>query len=90
MTETAHPDWTQDTCKSCDAQVIWAETTQGNRMPVNVAYDTTDGNLVLVHRGPGMPPLARVLSMAQRFGRTTLRTSHFATCQQAKRWRRRT
>jgi hypothetical protein len=77
--------WVTTLCGSCQAEVIWATTTRGKAMPVDAATDP-DGNLVLEPRVDG-PPLARVLSVARRFGRKDLRTSHFVACPQADQWR---
>jgi hypothetical protein len=73
------------TCRSCPAPIIWAETENGKRMPVN-AEPATGGNVRLRER-PGQTPLAVVLKTAETFGKTGLRTSHFVTCEQASEWR---
>lgn len=75
-----------DQCGSCGAEVIWCTTTRANLMPVN-REPAPDGTITIEDCG-GMTPLAKVLTVAQRFGRTNLRTSHFATCPDAKSWRR--
>lgn len=78
---------TQDRCRSCQAPVIWAVTERGKDMPVN-AEPSVDGTIQLVEQA-GRPPLARVLKVADRFGKTDLRRSHFADCPNAPKWRRR-
>lgn len=80
-------DYPTEPCRSCGAPVIWAVTLGARSMPVN-AEPVSDGNVALEERA-GMVPLARVLSVTARFGRTDLRTSHLATCKQAKLWRTR-
>lgn len=80
-------DFTLDSCSSCHKPIIWAVTTRAKAMPIN-AEPETDGNIALDFR-PGMDPLARVLNTTQQFGRKNLRKSHFATCPQADKWRKR-
>lgn len=80
---------TVDHCKSCNALIIWAQTTKGKAMPVDAVPDPDCGNVVLTPRD-GRSPLATV------YGKTSpppagalLRTAHFATCRQAAQHRRR-
>lgn len=80
------PDLEIDKCASCSAPVIWATTERLRSMPVD-AEPSKDGNVQLVDRNAG-PPLARVLKVAEQFGKTNLRTSHLATCPQAAKWRK--
>ncbi len=80
-------EFVRDKCGSCQAEIIWAVTTRGKDMPVN-ADPAPGGNVALDYR-PGQDPLARVLTTTQQFGRNNLRLSHFATCPQAPRWRKR-
>jgi len=77
-----------DECRSCQAKVIWAVTTRARPMPVD-AEPVPDGNIRLEHRGEGTTPLARVLTTTQRFGLTSLRKSHFASCRDSDTWRQR-
>lgn len=79
--------YTIEECRSCSAPIIWAITTKATKMPVD-AHPSPDGNIAVEQR-PGMMPLARVLNTTQRFGRSNLHTSHFASCQQADSWRKR-
>lgn len=75
-------------CRSCGQDVIWAVTTRGRDMPVDVA--PARGGNVKLRDVPGQKPIAEVLSPAKQFGlQGRLRTSHLATCRQADRWRRR-
>lgn len=74
-------------CDSCSATIVWALTTSGKRMPLDVP-STPDGNLWAWREGNGAwhvssawpteppePPTSRV---------TIVRvTSHFATCPNA-------
>lgn len=64
-------------CRSCGAEIIWAVTENGRKMPVD-AQPTTSGNLILE---PGNPPLARYV--APWAGQ---HVSHFATCPGARKW----
>lgn len=78
-------DYITEPCRSCGAPVIWAETERGRSMPVD-AQRSRKGNIALRLRAD-VRPLARVLRPDQCFGRIDLRTSHFATCEHADRWR---
>nr|MDT0658065.1 hypothetical protein [Micromonospora sp. DSM 115978] len=75
-------------CRSCAAPIIWASSeTTLKPMPVN-AEPSKDGTVQLIKRD-GEAPIARVLKVAQRFGRKDLRLSHFADCPDAPQWRAR-
>lgn len=70
------------TCRSCGAQIIWAQTASGRKMPVD-AEAVLGGNLSLVDV-PGEAPLATVIeASADVFARRP----HFATCPDAASWR---
>jgi hypothetical protein len=80
-------------CRSCGALVVWTETSKGRRMPVD-AEPAENGNLRLVER-EGEVPLAvndteetTALFATGASGDDRRYVSHFATCQQAKQWRR--
>jgi hypothetical protein len=76
-------------CRSCKAPIIWAETTEGKRMPVD-AEPSEPGNIKLVDRGPRRLPIAVILdATALRSTTEVLRLSHFATCPEGRNWRRR-
>ena len=70
-------------CKSCDAPIEWCESaTTGKAIPLD-REPALAGNLVIVH--------GKALSYTDedaRLGRAR-RTSHFATCPDAQRWRAR-
>lgn len=77
-------------CRSCGAPIIWATSTEtGKRMPVDEAPDPERGNVLLVsgNDGPETVVLTRA-AIAARPNRNRLHTSHFATCSDAKGWRR--
>ena len=76
-----------DTCRSCNAPIIWAVTERGRDMPVN-AEPSPDGSIQLLEH-ESSTPLARVLKVADRFGKTNLHRSHFADCPDAPKWRTR-
>lgn len=82
------PLWKVDTCSSCFQPIIWAVTVNAKNMPVDAEPPLSGGNVALEPRGAGMPPLAKVLTVTQQFGRANLRTSHFSRCPQGDRWRR--
>jgi len=73
-------------CKSCPAQVIWAETERGKAQLVD-AQPVQGGNIRLTAR-EGRPPLSQVVPADRAFGRTDLRLAHFVTCPQAAAHRR--
>jgi hypothetical protein len=76
-------------CGSCGAPMIWAETVNGRRMPVD-PEPTSDGNVLLTDRTHLLrQPLATVLKAAKCFGRRDLRKSHFVTCPHSTMWRSR-
>lgn len=89
MDLTASPFPVGPWCESprCNEPVVWA-TTGRARMLVNAATHP-DGNIVLRDNG-GSDPHAQVLTVAQRATKAagTLHLSHFATCPDARRYRR--
>jgi len=70
-------------CRSCGAEIIWAETVNGKKIPLD-AQPRLDGALALSPRGTvvtiGPDPCPGYDD--QRF------VSHFATCKDAPKWRR--
>lgn len=78
------------TCRSCDAEVIWARSSStGHLMPVDA--QPVDGGNVLLSTGPGVRIATVVGKKAQPnlFGDDGPRyTSHFATCPNADTHRR--
>lgn len=78
-----------ETCRSCDAPVVWCTTDRGDRMPVD-ADPVPHGNIA-VTPGPRRS-VATVLDgeevVAARARGARLHLSHFATCPAAKEWRR--
>lgn len=71
-----------EACRSCGASIFWMPTTKGKRMPLD-AQPVADG-LVWLHGG-----VAHVGDQPAAMGVTERFTSHFATCPQAGRWRKR-
>lgn len=63
-------------CRSCGVEVVWVVTEAGKKMPVD-AKPTEKGNLLLENG------VARYVEA----GKGT-HVSHFATCAQAKGWRK--
>jgi hypothetical protein len=81
------------TCGSCPAPILWAETTAGERMPVD-EQPSNSGN-VLLHLSDDTPRpklLAGVLTRGQAAGardrQERLYRSHFASCPNASGHRR--
>lgn len=83
-------------CNSCQAPIVWADTGNGKRMPVN-PQPSSVGNVVLFvgYDADGTPRLScntlrhTQLSGARASGQT-LRTAHFRDCPDANRHRKRT
>jgi hypothetical protein len=67
-------------CKSCGAHVVWAKTASGKSMPVD-ATPNDAGNLVL--DGDRVQVVKSIADDRPRH------TSHFVTCPQSDRWRKR-
>lgn len=74
-------------CRSCQAEIVWAETERGKRMPVDAAPNPRNGSIVLRERA-GEAPLAIAGVPDEAFPGEPRYTSHFATCPEAARWRR--
>jgi len=72
-------------CRSCGADVIWVVTTNGKRMPVD-AKPSDIGNLTLHPVEDEGPPVA--MYHTTRLSGTSYYISHFATCPQSKRWKK--
>lgn len=76
-------------CRSCSAEIFWAQTVKGKRIPVDAA-PAEDGNVELIGRDldSGLPlaavhpPGQDIVMAAERF------RSHFATCPNAAAHRR--
>ena len=79
-------------CRSCGAPIIWARTLNGKAMPLD-AEPSSAGNITLHDTGDPQAPQARVLAGADLFdarsAETTLYLSHYASCPDSEKWRRR-
>lgn len=76
-------------CSSCNGRIVWALTSTGRRMPVDLA-PVEGGNVLLVEQAGGLPPRAEVLGKADRPAEGVLTyLSHFSTCPEAGAHRRR-
>lgn len=73
------------TCRSCSAEIIWCETSNGKAMPVDFEPDP-NGNVELVQRTAHWP-LAIVHPQPPMVA-ADLHQSHFATCAHANAHRR--
>jgi hypothetical protein len=85
--QPSEPQLAVEKCSSCSADIIWAVTINAKAMPVD-AVPVAGANVAIEYR-PGMTPLARVLTVAQQFGRKNLHLPHHASCPDAAKWRRR-
>ncbi len=82
-------------CRSCRAPIVWAETTQGRRIPLDAEdmggwkapTPAPDGNVMAT--GSRLDPkfgsvmIVQILGPGQAPAGETLYRSHFATCPQA-------
>lgn len=76
-------------CRSCDAPIIWAATSRGKAMPVDVE-PTAGGNVELTPHAVRPDELvAKVIPPHLAFGRQNLHMPHHATCPHGKEWKRR-
>lgn len=74
-------------CKKCGAEILWAETKRGKRMPVD-AEPTPGGNVELHEfRGELLAHVHNARSIAAARQRAELHTSHFQTCTHAETFR---
>lgn len=88
MTETegrVYP-WRVDTCRSCQAPIIWAITERARHIPIDADPAADGGTIQLVYRGPSQEPLANILKV-NKLGVQNLRVAHFASCPNADRYR---
>jgi len=78
-----------DTCKSCNAPIVWAITPKGKRAPID-AEPSDKGNIRI--QTDAAAPIAHYLSeielAAARASGERLHLSHFVTCPQAAQHRR--
>lgn len=70
-------------CRSCGAEIIWAETVNGKRIPLD-AEPNSEGTFDLSEPIPGCTPEATYTKK----GTAPELMSHFATCPEAASWRR--
>jgi hypothetical protein len=96
--ETRFRDQVGQHCRSpkCDALVVWCDVSGGNKQmmvnaePLSYTPGADFGNVRLVDVGGALRPLAIVLKPRDLFGRQgTLHHSHFVTCPDAARFRKR-
>jgi hypothetical protein len=72
-------DFKYSTCRRCRRFIIWAVSNRG--APVILDRDPApDGTVALMDRDWHASPLAKVLSVAERFGRSDLRVIHTIAC----------
>lgn len=73
-------------CRSCNAPIFWAESVKGKIMPMN-SDPAADGTFRLVDRA-GENPLAVFVRQSDRDAGLRLYACHYATCPDAKVWRK--
>jgi hypothetical protein len=88
--EAPEPVWTIESCRSCRRAIIWAKNVVSGRLAPIDAAPSAAGNVHLTSRQGipsyavlGPPAIAAMSSTVQ----ARLRTSHFASCPDANRWR---
>lgn len=70
-------------CRSCGAAIVWAKTTNGKAMPVDL-MPTDDGNIVLLDDGNERgEQTALVVKSGEEHPSVERHKSHFATCPKA-------
>jgi len=78
-------------CKACQAPIVWATTSNGDKVPVDVeSVDASTGsaNIKLTPRGDGRPPRAeRVRDQSRFFGASRGWRDHMTTCPYAEHYR---
>ncbi len=74
------------TCRSCGAEILWAWTTKGKKLPLD-AEPSPAGIIRLVGTTAYVLSAADVTTM--RAADQALWTSHFVTCSDAGAWRNR-
>jgi hypothetical protein len=76
-------------CRSCGAEIVWARTVNGKTIPIDVD-PVEDGNIELQDGAGAMPVAVYVKKDDGQLGllASDRYVSHFATCPQAKEWRR--
>ena len=78
------------TCRSCGAEVLWAETTGGKRIPLDPEPVAAGALLVVKRRmSPSgeLVPLVRPVRRGEAPASPRYQT-HFASCPDADRWRK--
>jgi hypothetical protein len=76
-------------CRSCGAEIVWARTEKGKRAPIDAAIDDKGTIVLRAPREGERDPLAIFGVPPDVFAGEPRHTSHFATCPDADRWRRR-
>jgi hypothetical protein len=82
------------TCRSCGAPILWVKTEAGKAIPLD-PDPIEGGNIIISVQGRGVEVAHVETEIEKRArlacpipaGRTAF-ISHFATCPQAKKWRR--
>lgn len=77
-------------CRSCGASIAWVVTAaKGNRMPLD-PQPVDDGNVWVIEQPEHFPPVVGVaLQHSDIPVGTETYVSHFVTCKDANKWRKR-
>ena len=73
-------------CRSCRAEITWANTVAGKLMPLD-ADPTSDGNVILSVTSPVVATVLGPLELELLDGDVPRFTPHFVTCPEADTWR---
>lgn len=68
-------------CKSCDAEIFWCQTSLGKWMPIDWK-PMSDGNIIILDGRAIVCTNKEIMPTQPRY------TSHFATCRDADKHRR--
>lgn len=74
-------------CRSCGAELLWAFTATGSRMPLN-AEPSDAGNVVLSVGPTGQREATVIVEGDPRGDSQALYIPHHAVCPDGKKWRR--
>ena len=73
-------------CRSCGAEIRWAVTDNGKRIPLD-AEPRDDGNVHIYNRVAYVLDVNGAAIVEHRRSGDSLYVSHFATCKDAPKWR---
>lgn len=75
------------TCRACPAAIRWVTTSAGRKMPIDAEPDEHKGNIILKINSSG-DDIAHYIDRKTSKVAGPFYTSHFATCPEAQRFRK--